>query len=132
MSNSQNPELIAARAQRIAAQYIAVWDEPDTDRFRSLISSTFTPDAEYLDPMMQSVGHDGLEKMISAVHAQFPGFRFQLHGTPDGHNNVVRFSWKLAADGAAPVAYGTDVVTVSDDGRISQVTGFLDTALMPS
>jgi hypothetical protein len=65
------------------------------------------------------------------VHAQFPGFRFQLHGTPDGHNNVVRFSWKLGAEGAAPAAYGTDIATVSEDGRINKVIGFLDVMAIP-
>jgi hypothetical protein len=131
MSSSQTPELMTEQARRIATQYIAAWDELDANRCRSLISATFTPDVEYVDPMMQSASHDGMEKMIAAVHAQFPGYRFQLHGIPDGHNNVVRFSWKLAAVGAAPVAYGTDIVTISGDGRISKVTGFLDTTVTP-
>ncbi|PRC94312.1 nuclear transport factor 2 family protein [Solimicrobium silvestre] len=131
MSTSQTSQLIAEQAHRIATQYIAVWDEMGATHRRSLISSTFTPDVEYTDPMMQSASHDGMDKMIAAVQAQFPDFRFQLHGTPDGHNNVVRFSWKLAAKNAAPVAFGTDIVIVTEDGRISKVTGFLDAAAVP-
>lgn len=132
MSTTQTPEQIAEHAHRIATQYIAVWDEFGAAQRRSLVAATFTPDAEYIDPMMQSANHDGIDQMIAAVQTQFPGFRFQLRGTPDAHNNVVRFSWKLAMQDAAPVAFGTDIVTVSEDGRISNVTGFLDAVAAPS
>jgi hypothetical protein len=38
----------------------------------------------------------------------------------------VRFSWTLAANGGDPVAVGTDFATVASDGRLSAVTGFLE------
>jgi hypothetical protein len=47
---------------------------------------------------------------------------------PDAHHDRLRFSWSLAANGGAPVAVGTDYVTVSDDGRMHSVTGFLEPA----
>jgi hypothetical protein len=64
--------------------------------------------------------------MISAAQQQFAGHRFSLRGTPEGHNDRLRFSWSLAAEGAVPVAYGTDFAVVSNDGRLESVTGFLD------
>lgn len=81
--------------------------------------------------MMSNAGHDGLDAMIGAVQQQFAGLRFKLHGKQDGHNDVVRFSWALAADGAEPVAIGTDIAVVAADGRISSVTGFLDAMNLP-
>lgn len=117
----------ADAALRIATQYIAVWNELDATRRRALIADTFTPDVSYVDPMTTSNNHDGIDTMIASVHKQFLGLRFALQGKQDGHNNVARFSWTLGPASAAPVAYGTDMVIVAEDGRIQKITGFLDT-----
>ena len=121
----------ASQAASIASRYVAAWDEQDAVRRRALIAALFTPEATYVDPMMRNAGHDGLDAMIGAVQQQFAGLRFKLHGRQDGHNDVVRFSWTLAADGAEPVAIGTDIVALAADGRIRSVTGFLDAMNLP-
>jgi hypothetical protein len=36
----------------------------------------------------------------------------------------VRWTWHLAAPGQEPVAGGTDIVLLTEDGRINQVIGF--------
>lgn len=113
-------------AATIAQRYIAVWNETDAGRRRALIAEGWDDDAQYLDPMMQGNGHAAIDAMIGAVQERFPGFRFALHGTPDGHNDRVRFSWSLAPAGAEPVVIGTDFVQLAADGRIRSVTGFLD------
>jgi hypothetical protein len=112
----------------IATQYLAVWNERDAAARRAQVARTFSHDASYLDPMMRGEGHDGIDAMIAAAQGQFPGYRFELHGTPDGHNDVVRFSWALGLPGSAPVAHGTDVAYVAADGRLARVTGFLNAA----
>jgi len=123
---------IASRASSIASRYIAAWEERDAVRRRALIAALFTPEATYVDPMARNAGHDGLDAMIGAVQQQFAGLRFSLHGKQDGHNDVIRFSWALAAEGAEPVAIGTDIAVVAADGRISSVTGFLDAMNLPA
>ena len=105
--------------------YIAAWNETDADRRRSLVGSVWTEDGTYLDPLMSGAGADEITAMIGAAQAQFPGHRFSLVAEPDAHNNVVRFSWTLAANGA-PVAAGQDFAVVADDGRFRSVTGFLE------
>ncbi|MES2162918.1 MAG: nuclear transport factor 2 family protein [Pseudomonadota bacterium] len=112
----------------IAAQYLALWNERDAAARRALVARVFALDASYLDPMMRGAGHDGIDAMIAGAQSQFPGFRFELDGMPDGHHHVVRFSWKLALPGSAPVAHGTDVAELGDDGRLARVTGFLNAA----
>ncbi|SFD12605.1 nuclear transport factor 2 family protein [Collimonas sp. OK412] len=131
MTSTVSATNIANEAASIASRYIAAWNEPDAARRRALITTAFTPEASYVDPMMSNAGHDGLDAMIGAVQQQFAGLRFKLHGKQDGHNDVVRFSWALAADGAEPVAIGTDIAVVAADGRISSVTGFLDAMNLP-
>jgi hypothetical protein len=106
--------------------YIAAWNEGDADRRRTLVGETWTDDGTYLDPLMAGSGADEIAAMIGAAQAQFPGHRFELSFGPDAHNDVVRFAWSLTA-GNGPVARGTDFATVAEDGRLRNVTGFLET-----
>jgi hypothetical protein len=109
--------------------YIAAWNETDAERRLALVAETFTDDARYLDPLMSGEGVDGIAAMIGAAQSQFPGHRFELAFGPDTHNDVVRFAWTLRPDaGGEPVAGGTDFANVDADGRLRNVTGFLETA----
>jgi hypothetical protein len=109
----------------VVDSYLAAWNEPDADRRRALVSDTWTDDGTYLDPLMSGAGIEQITAMIGAAQAQFPGHRFALSEGPDAHNDVVRFSWSLASDGA-PVARGQDFAVVAPDGRFHAVTGFLE------
>ncbi len=106
--------------------YIASWNETDAERRRELVSATFTDDGRYLDPLMAGSGAEEIAAMIGAAQAQFPGHRFELAFGPDAHNDVVRFAWSLVGDGGT-VAKGLDFATVAPDGRLRNVTGFLET-----
>ena len=113
---------------QIVESYIAMWNETDAQQRRELVAQTVTEDASYLDPVMAGAGVDGISEMIGAAQQQVPGHRFTLVDGPDAHHDRVRFSWSLAADGNAPVAIGTDFVTLADDGRMDAITGFLTPA----
>jgi hypothetical protein len=107
--------------------YLAAWNETDPAARRALVAETWTEFGTYLDPLMSGTGIDQITAMIGAAQTQFPGHSFTLSAGPDTHNDVVRFSWALAADGA-PVANGQDFAVVADDGRFRAVTGFLESA----
>jgi hypothetical protein len=111
----------------VVETYIASWNEGDAQRRRELVRATFSDDARYLDPLMSGSGVDGIADMIGAAQAQFPGHRFELDFGPDAHNDVVRFAWSLVGDGGGAVAKGVDFATVASDGRLRNVTGFLET-----
>ena len=64
--------------------------------------------------------------MIAGAQSQFPGHVFALHAGPDVHHDRVRFSWSLAPEGGDPVVVGTDFATLAPDGRLAEVTGFLE------
>jgi SnoaL-like domain len=110
----------------LADRYLATWNEADAARRRALIAALWNPQGRYADPLMSGQGHDGIARMIEAARAQFPGLQFTPRGEPDGHGPFTRFSWSLAPAGGAPVAGGTDVVRLDDQGRIAEVIGFLD------
>ena len=110
----------------LADRYLATWNEPDAARRLALVAALWSPHGRYADPLMQGQGHDGIARMIEAARTQFPGLRFDARGATDTHGPFARFSWTLGPAGGAPVAAGTDVVRLDDDGRVVEVIGFLD------
>ena len=110
----------------IVERYLECWNATDAAARRALLEQTFTPDAEYVDPLVAVAGLDQLDAAISGVHTQFPGFVFTRVGEPDSHHDVARFSWGLGPDGQEPLVIGFDVVATAPDGRIGTVAGFLD------
>ena len=112
----------------IVRTYIEMWNETDPQRRRELVSETLTDDARYLDPIMAGTGPDEISEMIAGAQAQFPGHRFALVSGPDVHHDRVRFMWSLAPEAGEPIAIGTDFATTAGDGRMCDVTGFLEPA----
>jgi len=114
----QDPTLVARR-------YLDTWNETDPARRARRLDEAWSPHVRYADPLMQGEGHAQMDALIAGVHQRFPGFRFELLGTPDGHGDHVRFSWSLGPAGAEPPVKGSDVVEL-EHGRIARVIGFLD------
>jgi hypothetical protein len=110
----------------IAERYLATWNEPDAARRQALVAGLWSPQGRYADPMMSGQGHAGIARMIEAARAQFPGLVFTPRGAADGHGPFARFSWSLGPAGGAPVAGGTDVARLDDQGQVVEVIGFLD------
>lgn len=111
--------------QAIARHYIDAWNAEGEAR-TDAIAQAFAPDARYVDPMMQAQGHTALDTMIGAAQQQFGGLRFHLDGAADGHGDRLRFRWALGPDAQTAVAKGTDFAWLSADGRLAEVSGFLD------
>lgn len=111
-------------------QYLAIWNEADAEERTRLANQLFTTDASYVDPLAAAVGPEAIAATIGAVRGQFAGWTFRLLGDSDAHNTFARFRWALSPDSEgspeeAPVI-GFDVASFTADGRIEQVTGFLD------
>jgi hypothetical protein len=114
----------------IARAYLDTWNETDPAKRQSLLKKYWADEATYVDPLMSAEGSEKISSLVGAVHQRFPGFRFKLTGTPNGHGKYVRLSWSLGPDGAEPPIEGSDVV-VADAGQIRQVIGFIDRAPPP-
>jgi len=112
----------------IVDHYIAAWNERDADRRRALVERTWTPDGSYVDPARQAEGLDAISEMIGEAQTHFPGHSLTRRGDCEIHNNRMRFSWDLVPEGGAPIFFGTDFALVAKDGRLCDVTGFIDVA----
>jgi hypothetical protein len=115
------------RYQTAAARYFEAWNATEPEALGKAVAEAWAPEGTYTDPLADVAGHAQITAVIAAAHEQFPGFAFRPLGVVDGHHDTARFGWELVneADGSAPVA-GFDVVTLSEDGRILRVLGFLD------
>ena len=105
--------------------YLAMWNETDPTKRAQTIRSAWTDDGHYVDPLMESKGHDALSAMVDGVQAQFPGARFRRTSGVDMHHGLVRFAWELVGDDGTVVAGGIDIGVLADDGRFSRIAGFL-------
>ena len=77
--------------------------------------------------MFAADGPDALDAMVGAVHEQFPGHRFRQTGGIDTHHNRARWDWELVGPaGNPPVAVGVDFASLAPDGRLREVTGFIE------
>jgi uncharacterized protein (DUF1330 family) len=113
----------------IVEQYLATWNADDVERAR-LLAEHWSADVRYVDPMADVTGTRALGALIDAVHAQCPGWVFRRTSDVDAHHQQLRFSWGLGPVGETPSVTGFDVVLLDENGRITDVRGFLDT--MPS
>ena len=69
-------------ANRLAEDYIALWNETDQKRRLALLAEGWTADASYVDPLMQGAGHREIDGLIAAVQAKFPAFRLHWRREP--------------------------------------------------
>ncbi|MFG2636485.1 nuclear transport factor 2 family protein [Streptomyces sp. NPDC048362] len=115
------------RHENAAARYFEAWNATEPAALAKAVATAWTADGGYTDPLAEVRGHAEVAALIAAAHERFRGFVFRPLGAVDGHHDTARFGWELVneADGSAPVA-GFDVVTLDEEGRITQVLGFLD------
>lgn len=107
--------------------YLSLWNETSSETRMQGIKETFTPDATFIDPLADVVGHDGIDALIAGVQAQFSGHIFKLLGTVDSNHNIARFQWELIpSDGGESIVIGSDLAVFSEDGKIRGIYGFLD------
>ena len=106
-------------------RYIAMWNETDAARRRTLIAQTWTETASYRDPIMQGEGHAGIDAMVQGVQERFAGHQFHRRSEVDAHHDRIRFTWDLAPADGPGVVRGTDFGVVAD-GRLQTITGFVD------
>jgi hypothetical protein len=81
--------------QQLVNDYLTAWNATDPEERRAAIARVYTEDARYADPLADVTGHDQLDAVMAAAHAQFPGFVFAPIGAVDGHHDQARFTWGL-------------------------------------
>jgi SnoaL-like protein len=121
-----NIESVVESVDVIIDAYVASWNETDPAKRKSALAASCATDARYRDPMMVSDGQAGLDAMLAGVQAKFPGFVLRRISKVDSHNDAVRFAWSLGPVSGPSVAEGVDFATLSSDGKLANIVGFID------
>jgi len=112
--------------ESVVENYVASWNETDPARRKAAVAAACAANATYRDPMMASDGQAGLDAMLAGVQAKFPGFVLKRTSKIDHHNDAVRFAWSLGPAAGPSIVEGVDFATLSPDGRLATIVGFLD------
>ena len=116
----------------LVVSYLAAWNERDPARRRDAVVRTWADGGTYVDAHRHGEGHAAIDAMIEAAQQQFPGYRLRLVSKIEAHNGHLRFGWAAGGSDEAPLFLaGTDFASVSGDGRLQQVVGFVDAAPAP-
>ncbi len=104
--------------------YLSAWNETDAARRAALIEASLGADLWYRDPMLAADGREAFAATVASVQAAFPGHVMRRTSGVDGHHDLVRFNWALAAPGQDPVFAGVDIAKFDADGKLHRIIGF--------
>jgi len=121
-----NIESVVESVDVIIDAYVASWNETDPAKRKSALAASCAASASYRDPVMVSDGQAGLDAMLAGVQAKFPGFVLKRISKVDSHNGAVRFAWSLGPASGPSVVEGVDFATLSADGKLASIVGFID------
>jgi hypothetical protein len=123
-------------AADLADRYVAVWNEPDTDRRRAAVHALWSDDAVHtlVPPQemrdraaelgvtvdLEARGHDALQERVAKSHDEFVargGYVFRPAGEAARLRDLVKVRWEMV-QGDAVAASGLQILLLDDDGRI--------------
>lgn len=109
-----------------ADRYIAMWNEADAVARRRLVAEIWLPDAHFIGPVAEGRGHDRIDAALAAVQQRFAGHVLRSTGPADLVGAYLRLPWALTQADGTVVARGTDIGTLSPDGRLEAAVSFFD------
>jgi hypothetical protein len=127
-------------------RYVAVWNEADPARRRTLVADLWAADAEHvlvpprdvgdaasglsMRAVFEVRGHRELEARVTEAHAQFIAsgdYAFRRRDDAQRLRDVVKFTWEMVATGDGSVAgVGLEFLVVDAAGRIRSDYQFIE------
>ena len=104
---------------------LAAYGNPDPAGRRAQLEAVWHAAGQLIDPPIDGAGIDGIDAMMTAVQAQFPGHTFRRTTVIDAHHGVARYGWALVDPAGQTALEGLDVAEVDGDGRLVRILGFM-------
>lgn len=108
-------------------KYFRFWNT-DAEELDGLDAEVFVEDVEYHAVVGLFTGAEQLSGLRSQFIEHLGGITFRARGSVDHHHDRARQPWEVFTPDGASFATGTDIMRVAPDGRIAEVTTFLDRA----
>jgi hypothetical protein len=134
-------EISSRSAAELAEKYVALWNEPDTDRRRRLIAELWTEDGRHILQPPQEIreiaarpglaitatlearGHEEIEARAASAYEHWVGSEgLSFRGRDDAERlaDVVKFHWEAVTKDGELFAVGLNFVVLAADGRIER------------
>ena len=105
--------------------YFAAWNEPETERQRTLLERSVMEDVELVHPAWgRSRGIDAVLAGIDRYRSALPDTSIVLSSGLDSHNDVIRYAWNIVDRHGHRVMDGVDVVELDSEGRLKRILLF--------
>jgi uncharacterized protein YndB with AHSA1/START domain len=104
--------------------WFTMWSDADDPSRSSRLSALATPEVRMHDRFSSVEGIDELTRHIAAAQRFMPGLRLQRDGNARHCQGVVLAEWTAVGPDGQPRGRGTNVFTLTPDGKVESVTGF--------
>lgn len=104
--------------------WFAMWSDTDEGQRTSQLAALAAPGVRMRDRFSAVEGIDELTRHIGAAQRFMPGLRLQRQGDARHCQGVVLADWVAVGSDGAPRGRGTNVFTLTPDGKVESVTGF--------
>jgi hypothetical protein len=133
-------------AAGLARTYVALWNEPDADRRRRMITTLWERDGRHvLQPpqeirelaarpgiamtaILEAQGHEEIEARAASVYEHWvgsEGLSFRGRDDADRLDDLVKLHWEAVTGDGTVSAVGLSVLVLAADGRIERDYTFI-------
>jgi hypothetical protein len=116
------PPEIGGELNEFADRYVRLWQTPDEEERRKLITELWAPSGTQIYPTGEPRGHEALFARVTRSFDLFiaPGeYQFVSDRDADGHHNLLRLNWAMTRAGTGEIAdVGFELFVRAADGRI--------------
>jgi hypothetical protein len=116
--------------EELAAQYVAVFNEPGENARDAAVARLWNADARVCTAASEYVGLAAITQRVTAAHQKFvagQGCTFRLLGLAQSHHDGVRIRWEMAPSaGGGAVSGGVQFLLLDPDRRIQTDYQFID------
>jgi hypothetical protein len=116
--------------EEFAAQYVAVWNEPDPATREASVAALWGADARACTGANEYSGLEAITGRVTAAHDKFvagEGYVFRALGPAEAHHDGVRLRWEMAPSaGGEAVSAGVQFLLLDAYGRIRLDYQFID------
>jgi hypothetical protein len=133
-------------ADEMCDRYVAVWNEPDPERRRAMVTELWAPDGEHVLAPPREVtelaagmkmssafevrGHRELEDRVADAHERFIAsgeYEFRRRGDAERLRDVIKFRWEMVATQDRSLAgVGLEFLMTDAEGRILRDYQFIE------
>src|SRR5918998_2460142 len=139
-------EISSRSAAELAEQYIALWNEPDTDRRRRMIAELWTEEGRHilqppqeiraiaaqpglgLTAILEARGYEEIEARAASAYEHWvgsEGLSFRVRDDADRLGDVLKFHWEAVAKDGTVFAVGLSFLVLTADDRIERDYTFI-------